>query len=96
MGGDIALPDLLADIEEGVWIDELMGSSINGLTGDYSRGASGFMIRHGVIAEPVAEMTIAGNLTDMFARLRAADDLEFRRGTDAPTLRIDDMHVAGV
>ncbi|MCQ9154899.1 TldD/PmbA family protein [Acidomonas methanolica] len=94
-GGATPVAELIADIVEGVWVDELMGSSINGLTGDYSRGASGFMIRNGQLAEPVAELTIAGNLLEMFQSLRAADDLVFRRGIDAPTLRIDGMRVAG-
>lgn len=94
-GGNETLDELLGDIREGIYINELMGSSINGLTGDYSRGASGFMIRDGALAEPIAELTVAGNLIEMFLRLRAADDLVFRRGVDAPTIRIDDMSVAG-
>ena len=56
---------------------------------------SGFMIRNGAIAEPVAEITIAGNLLDMFAHLVPANDLVFRRGTDAPTVRVDGMTLAG-
>lgn len=94
-GGTGTRDALIEDIAEGIYITEMMGSSINGLTGDYSRGASGFMIRHGALAEPVAELTIAGNLIQMFASLRAADDLDFRNGVDAPTLRIDAMSVAG-
>lgn len=86
---------LMADIQEGIYVTELMGSAINGLTGDYSRGASGFMIRGGTLAEPIAELTIAGNLNDMFARMVLADDLVFRRGINAPTIRIDDMMIAG-
>ena len=70
-----------------------MGMGINGVTGDYSRGASGFNIRGGRLAEPVNEVTIAGNLKDMFARLERADDLVFRTGVDAPTIRIDGMTV---
>ncbi|MBB2201171.1 TldD/PmbA family protein [Gluconacetobacter tumulisoli] len=87
--------ELMADIAEGLYITEMMGSAINGLTGDYSRGAAGFMIRNGVLAEPVAELTVAGNLNDMFARLVLASDLEFRRGINAPTIRIDGMMIAG-
>ena len=68
---------------------------VNGLTGDYSRGAAGFWIENGQIAHPVSEMTVAGNLKEMFARMRAANDLEFRVGADSPTLRIDDLTVAG-
>ena len=86
---------LMADIAEGLFVTEMIGMGVNGLTGDYSRGAAGFMIRNGVLAEPVAEFTIAGNLTDMFLRLTPANDLEFKRGTDAPTLRIEGMTLAG-
>ncbi|MCQ8240908.1 TldD/PmbA family protein [Rhizosaccharibacter radicis] len=86
---------LMGDIAEGIYITEMMGSAINGLTGDYSRGASGFMIRDGVLAEPVGEFTVAGNLLDMLLRIVPANDLVLRRGTDAPTLRIDDLMVAG-
>ena len=71
-----------------------MGVSI--VTGDYSRGAGGFWIENGEITHPVSEMTIAGNLKDMFARLTPANDLAFRYGTHAPTIRIDGMTVAGV
>ena len=85
----------MADIEEGIYVTELIGMGLNGLTGDYSRGAAGFMIRGGALAEPVAEITIAGNLLDMFAALVPANDLRFRRGTDAPTIRVDGMTVAG-
>ncbi len=87
---------LMADITEGLFITELIGMGVNGITGDYSRGAAGFMIRDGLIAEPVAEFTIAGNLKAMFAELTPADDLVFKRGTDAPTIRIDGMTMAGV
>ena len=73
----------------------MIGMGVNGVTGDYSRGAAGFMIRDGALAEPVSEVTIAGNLKEMFLRLQVADDLEFKRGTDAPTIRIDDMTLAG-
>ena len=89
-------PDaLIADIDSGFYVTELMGMGVNGVTGDYSRGAAGFWIEKGAIAFPVSEMTIAGNLKDMFLRLAAANDLEFRNGVDAPTLRIDDLTVAG-
>ena len=87
--------ELYADIKSGLYVTELMGMGVNGVTGDYSRGASGFWIENGAIAFPVSEMTVAGNLKDMFARMVAANDLEFRTGADAPTLRIDDLTVAG-
>ena len=87
--------ELMADIREGLYVTELIGMGVNGVTGDYSRGAAGFMIRDGAIAEPVAEITIAGNLNEMFAHLTPANDLVFKRGTDAPTVRIDGMTMAG-
>ena len=93
--GDKSLEDLLADIKEGFYATELIGFGINGLTGDYSRGASGYWIEDGKITYPVSEVTIAGNLLHMFANLSAANDLEFRYGTDAPSLRVDGMTVAG-
>jgi PmbA protein len=86
---------LMADITEGFYVTELIGMGVNMVTGDYSRGAAGFMIRNGERAEPVAECTIAGNLHEMFLRLTPADDLRFRRGTDAPTVRIEGMTLAG-
>jgi PmbA protein len=86
---------LMADVALGLYVTELIGSGANLLTGDYSRGAGGFLIRDGRLAGPVAEATIAGNLLDMFARLIPADDLEMRRGIEAPTVRIDGMTVAG-
>ena len=87
--------ELMADIASGFYVTELMGMGVNGLTGDYSRGAAGFWIERGEIAFPVSEMTVAGNLNDMFARMVVANDLEFRAGADSPTLRIDDLTVAG-
>jgi len=93
--GSLTPAQLIADIKSGFFVSELMGMGVNGLTGDYSRGAAGFWIENGEIAFPVSEMTVAGNLNDMFARLVAANDLEFRTGTDSPTLRIDDLIVAG-
>ncbi len=93
--GRLSPQALIADIESGFYVTEMMGFGVNGVTGDYSRGASGFWIDKGEIAFPVSEMTVAGNLKDMFQRLVAADDLEFKAGTDSPTLRIDDLTVAG-
>ena len=93
--GTMTPAELMADIKEGIYITEMIGNSLNGLTGDYSRGASGFMIRDGALAEPVAEITVAGNLLDMFMHLTPANDLQFRRGTDAPTIRVDGLTMAG-
>lgn len=93
--GTLSPEELMADIKEGLFITEMMGSSINGLTGDYSRGASGFMIRDGQIAESAAEFTLAGNLLEIFASLTLANNLQFRFGTDAPTLRVEALSIAG-
>jgi PmbA protein len=93
--GAITPEDLISDIKEGIYVVEMLGMGINYVTGDYSRGAAGFRIQDGALGWPVSEITIAGNLTEMFQRLTPADDLEFRYGIDAPTLRIDGMTVAG-
>jgi PmbA protein len=93
--GEMSLEELMADIKQGLYVNELIGFGINGVTGDYSRGASGFWIENGEIAYPVSEVTIAGNLNDMFANLSVADDLQFRYGTDAPSVRVEGMTVAG-
>jgi PmbA protein len=93
--GTLTPAELIADIKEGFYANELMGPGVNLLTGDYSRGAAGFMIRNGALAEPVAEITVASTLPAMFAELTAANDLEFKRGVDAPTLRVEAMTLAG-
>jgi PmbA protein len=85
----------MADIAEGLYITDLIGMGVNGVTGDYSRGAAGFMIRNGALAEAVSEITIAGNLKEMFLNMAAANDLTFKRGSDAPTLRIEGLTLAG-
>jgi PmbA protein len=93
--GMVSPAELMSDIKSGLYITELIGMGINGLTGDYSRGAAGYWIENGELTYPVSEITIAGNLKDMFLELTPADDLEFRYGVDAPTLRIDGMTLAG-
>ncbi|WP_338467192.1 TldD/PmbA family protein [Novosphingobium sp. ZN18A2] len=93
--GAVSREDMIADIADGILVTELIGQGVNGVTGDYSRGASGFRIVNGEIAGPVAEFTVAGNLIDMFAAMTAANDLDIHRGIDVPTLRIDGMSVAG-
>ena len=93
--GSVTPAELMADIKLGIYLTELIGMGVNGLTGDYSRGAAGFLIRDGQLAEPVAEITIAGRLQEMFAAMVAANDLTFRRGTDSPTVRIDGLTMAG-
>jgi PmbA protein len=93
--GSVSRDALLADVSRGVYVTELIGQGVNAVTGDYSRGASGFLIENGLMGAAVAEITIAGNLLDMFRGLAAADDLEFRRAINVPTLGIDGMTVAG-
>ncbi|HMC92625.1 MAG TPA: metallopeptidase TldD-related protein [Allosphingosinicella sp.] len=93
--GTVSKEALISDIVRGVYVTELIGQGVNGVTGDYSRGASGFLIENGEVGAPVAEITIAGNLLDMYRSLAAADDLEFRQSVNAPTLRVDGMTVAG-
>ena len=93
--GPITAGELIGDIDKGFYVTELMGMGVNGVTGDYSRGAAGFWIERGKLAYPVSEVTVAGNLKDMFQHLTAASDLEFKTGIDAPTLRVDGMTIAG-
>ncbi|NTS66247.1 TldD/PmbA family protein [Sphingomonas sp. HHU CXW] len=93
--GHVPVATLIEDITTGVYVTELIGQGVNGVTGDYSRGAAGFLIEDGQITRPIAEFTIAGNLRDMFRALVPANDLEFRQGINVPTLRIDGMTVAG-
>jgi PmbA protein len=92
--GHQSVQALLGDITRGIYVTELIGMGVNGVTGDYSRGAAGFRIENGEITTPVAELTIAGNLKDMFRELTPANDLEFRYATNVPTIRIDGMTVA--
>ena len=94
--GKLSPAELMRDIKQGFYVTELMGMGVNGVTGDYSQAAAGFWIENGEVLFPVNEMTIASNLKDMFKNLTAANDLEFLRGIDSPTLRIEGMTVAGV
>src|SRR6516165_466728 len=87
--------ELIADIADGFYVTDMIGMGVNLVTGDYSRGASGFWIENGERTYPVSEVTIAGHLSEMFASLVPASDLVFRYGTNAPTLRIEGMTVAG-
>lgn len=93
--GCLSVAELIADIKQGLYVTEMIGMGVNGVTGDYSRGASGFWIENGELAYPVSEITIAGNLRDMFLNMTPADDLEFKHGTNAPTVRVEGMTVAG-
>jgi PmbA protein len=93
--GDKSPDQLIADIADGFYITDMIGMGVNLVTGDYSRGASGFWIENGERTYAVSEVTIAGHLSDMFASLTPANDLVFRYGTNAPTLRVEGMTVAG-
>ncbi|MGB2564558.1 MAG: TldD/PmbA family protein [Parvibaculales bacterium] len=94
--GNDKVDTMLKNIGTGFYVTELIGMGVNGVTGDYSRGASGFWIENGEIAYPVSEMTIAGNLKEMFLHMTPADDLQFRRGVNAPTILVEGMALAGL
>lgn len=93
--GAVTPAELIADIAQGLYVTELIGQGVNPVTGDYSRGAAGFIIERGELTRPVAEITIAGNLLDMYRALTPANDLEHRRAVNVPTLRVEGMTVAG-
>ena len=93
--GNISKKNLIGNIRKGIYLTELMGSSVNLLNGDYSRGGSGFWIDKGEITYPINEITIADNLNEMFKRIILADDLEFKQGLNSPTMLIENMTVAG-
>ncbi len=94
-GGTLSPEALIADIADGFYVTDLIGSGVNMVTGDYSRGASGFWIENGKRTFPVSEVTIAGHLLDIFRTMTPANDLEFRYDTNAPTLRLEGLTVAG-
>jgi PmbA protein len=94
--GRVSPQALIAEIAEGLFVTDLIGMGANVVTGDYSRGAAGFWIERGELAFPVSEVTIAGHLADIFRTLTPANDLKFRHGINAPTVRVDDLTVAGV
>ncbi|KWV59089.1 modulator protein [Bradyrhizobium macuxiense] len=93
--GTVTPKELISDIAQGFYVTDLIGSGVNGVTGDYSRGASGFWIENGEITYPVSEVTIAGHLLPMFKSLVPANDLEFRYSVNAPTLRIEGLTLGG-
>ncbi|MEM7071480.1 MAG: metallopeptidase TldD-related protein, partial [Pseudomonadota bacterium] len=93
--GDVSLDDLLSDIKYGFYCTDLMGMGVNMVTGDYSMGASGFLIEKGKITTSVSEITIASNLNKMFENLVICDDLEFRYRVNVPHLMIPKMSIAG-
>ncbi len=87
---------LIGDVEQGLYVTDLIGMGANMVTGDYSRGAAGFWIERGELTFPVSEITIAGNLADMFRSLQPANDLTFRYGINAPTVRVEGLTIAGL
>ena len=93
--GDVALNDMIADIKQGLYITEMMGSSVSMTTGDYSRGASGFWIENGKLAWPATEATVAGNLKDIFMNMTPANDLDLRQSIATPSLFVSALTVAG-
>ena len=93
--GSRSKEELIAGIKDGVYITDLIGHGVNGVTGDYSRGASGFRIKDGQLAEAISEFTIAGNLNDMFSRLVPGNDLRFDHAVNSPSILIEGMTVAG-
>ena len=93
--GALSQKDLIGTITDGFYVTEMLGMGVNGVTGDYSRGAAGIWIDKGELAYPVSEVTIAGSLPDMFQHITAANDLDHRTGIDAPTLRVDGLTIAG-
>jgi PmbA protein len=93
--GEATPAELMGDIKQGFYVTDLIGSGVNGVTGDYSRGASGFWIENGKTTYPVSEVTIAGHLLEIFKSMVAANDLEFRYGVNAPTVRIEGLTLGG-
>jgi PmbA protein len=93
--GSTPIDDMIKSIKRGMLVTEFIGSSVNMVTGDYSRGASGYWIENGEITYPVSEVTIAGKLPDMFRALVPANDLEFRSSWNAPSCLIEGMTIAG-
>lgn len=94
--GNVTPRELIAGVGQGLYVTDLIGMGANIVTGDYSRGAAGFWIENGELAYPVSEVTIAGRLADIFRTLRPANDLEFRRSVNAPTVLVEELTVAGV
>ncbi|MET1413966.1 TldD/PmbA family protein [Roseibium sp. HPY-6] len=95
MPGEKSLEELMSDAGSGLLVSDLIGHGVNGVTGDYSRGAAGFWFENGKIVEPVSEITIAGNLNDMFKRLVAGSDLDNRYSAATPSVMIEGMALAG-
>jgi len=95
MPGDITPENLIKEISDGFYVTDMIGSSVSMITGDYSRGASGFWIKDGQLSHPISEATIAGNLKEMFMTLKPANDMDLSYSVTSPTLLIDGMTIAG-
>lgn len=93
--GERDLAGLMADADTGLLVTSMFGPSLNGNTGDWSAGVSGFWFENGVIAYPVSEVTVAGKLTDLYLRIQRGSDLEFRGGFNLPSLMFDAVAIAG-
>ena len=94
--GETSRADLVGGIKDGVLIMEMFGPSLNSNTGDWSVGVSGYRIANGVIDHPVSEITVAGNLIDIYARLIPGSDLEFRGSVNTPSVFVDAMSIGGL
>ncbi|MFN7091196.1 MAG: TldD/PmbA family protein [Allorhizobium sp.] len=94
--GDMSPQDLIRSVGTGLYITDMIGSGVDMITGEYSRGASGFWIENGELTYPVSEITIASNLKDMFMRITVANDIDRKFGVAAPTLAIEGMTLAGL
>lgn len=93
--GEKTPEEILREIGEGLLVTDLIGHGANGVTGDYSRGASGYWVENGEIAYPVSEITIAGNMRDMFLNMTPASDLDERYAVATPTVVIEGLTIAG-
>ena len=93
--GKITPENLIKGVSNGFYVTDMIGSSVSMITGDYSRGASGFWIKNGKLSMPITEATIAGNLKEMFMTLQPANDLDFSHSMNSPTLLIEGMTIAG-
>lgn len=94
--GDMSPEELMKSVGNGFYVTELIGHGVNMITGEYSRGATGFWIENGELTFPVSEVTIASNLKDMFMRVTPANDIDRSFGTAAPTIAIEGMTLAGL
>ena len=93
--GEDTPESLISGVSNGFYVTDMIGSSVSMVTGDYSRGASGFWIKNGKLSIPITEATIAGNLKDMFKTLKPANDLDFSHSINCPTILIEGMTIAG-